>query len=224
MGKIKLLIKSIINFFLEIIFTSKCLGCNKNGEEICLDCIDNIKRTERQTEHDILAVYDYRDPLIKNIIWKLKYHHTGRFGKKLGELLYTSLLEEIQEIQIFSQGSPIFIIPVPISKDRKKKRGYNQSEIIAKNFCNFSESKIFEFRDDIVIKKTNTIPQAKLTNRNRRLQNIKGAFEIIKPKVIKNKTIIIIDDVTTTGGTILEIMKIFKKAGAKKVVGFAVAH
>lgn len=224
MENIKLTIKSLANFLLEIVFPSKCIGCGKREEELCLDCADNIKRAERQTEHDIFAVYDYRDPLIKNIIWKLKYYNNKRLGVKLGELLYTSMLEDIQDIQTFSQGTTIYVIPVPISKYRKKNRGYNQSEIIAKSFCNSSELEILEFRNDIVVKKINTIPQAKLTNRNRRLQNIKGAFEIVNNKVIKNKTIIVVDDVTTTGGTILEIMKILKKAGAKKVVGFAVAH
>ncbi len=74
------------------------------------------------------------------------------------------------------------------------------------------------------IKNKNTIPQARLTNRNKRLQNIKGAFSIINTNIIKGKTVIIIDDVTTTGGTMLEIIKILKKSGAKKVIGFAVAH
>ena len=125
---------------------------------------------------------------------------------------------------MFGEGSPVYIIPVPISKDRKENRGYNQSEIIAKSFCSAAPLNIFQLKNKIIFKKTNTIPQAKLNNRNRRLQNIKGAFEIKNSEQVRGKTIIIIDDVTTTGGTILEIMKLLKKSGAKKVLGFAVAH
>ncbi|MEK7106073.1 MAG: phosphoribosyltransferase family protein, partial [Patescibacteria group bacterium] len=64
----------------------------------------------------------------------------------------------------------------------------------------------------------------RITNRNERLKNVKGVFEIKNPEVVKGRTIIIIDDVTTTGGTIKEILKLLKNSGAKKAVGFTVAH
>ena len=134
------------------------------------------------------------------------------------------LLEEIISIKVFSLGEPIYVIPVPISHDREKNRGYNQSEIIAKSFCAKAPKNTFNMKNNIVFKKVHTIPQAKLNNRNKRLKNIKGAFEIKNKELIKDKIIIIIDDVTTTGGTITEIMNLLKKSGAKKVIGFAVAH
>ncbi len=224
METIILNIKKVINLFLEILFPSRCLGCRSYGSILCFNCINKLRPAERETENGIYGAYDYRDPLIKEAIWKLKYYHSPYLGSKLGELLYTSFLEEINEIAMFSTGSPIYIIPVPISKERKNNRGYNQSEIIAKSFCNNAPLNVFQFKNKIILKKANTIPQAKLTNRNKRLQNIKGAFEIKNKELVKGKTIIIIDDVTTTGGTILEIMKILKKAGAKKVLGFTVAH
>lgn len=224
MEKIIFTAKRSIDFFLEILFPSKCIGCHKSNEIFCDDCISKIEYAERPTEENIMALYDYRNETIKRAIWKLKYHNSPYLGEKLGELLYESFMEEINDIKMFSSGSPIYVIPVPISKDRKRNRGYNQTEIIAKSFCNKGKINLFEFKNKIVFKKNNTIPQAKLTNRKKRLQNIKGAFEIKNKENIKGKTIIIIDDVTTTGGTILEIMKILKKGGAKKVLGFAVAH
>ncbi len=216
--------KRWFNLFLEILFPSKCLGCNKKGEALCENCINNLRLAERPTEDKIFALYDYRDPLIKKAIWQLKYHHYPHLGQKLGESLYFAFLEEINEIRMFSQGSPICIIPVPISHDKRKVRGYNQSEIIARNFCNCGEKNLFEFKKDIIYKKINTIPQARIENRNRRLQNIKGAFLIKNEEQIKGRTIVVIDDVTTTGGTLMEIMKLLKHSGAKKVIGFAIAH
>ena len=218
------IMKSGLNLLLEILFPSKCLGCKKNGEILCENCIDGFHLAERPTEDKIVALYDYRDPLIKKTIWKLKYYHSPYLGKKLGELLYLSFLEEIQLLQMFSAGSPILIIPVPISNDKRKLRGYNQSEIIVKGFCNFANTNLFTIKKNIVYKKINTIPQARIENRARRLKNIKGTFEIKNKEQIIGKTIIIIDDVTTTGGTLGEIIKILKKSGAKKVIGFAVAH
>lgn len=216
--------KTIIDFFLETIFPSKCIGCGIYGQDLCIECINKLEENEKQTEANIFALYNYQDSVVKDIIWKLKYHHTKRLGKKMGELLYEGLLEEIELIKAFSLGSPIYLIPVPISKDRKNLRGYNQSEIIAKSFCNKSPKNTFEVKNNIIFKKINTIPQAKLTNRSKRLKNIKGAFEIKNSQLVKGKTIIVIDDVTTTGGTLMEVMGVLRKNGAKKVIGFAVAH
>ncbi|NVN96719.1 ComF family protein [Candidatus Nomurabacteria bacterium] len=217
-------IKSGFNFLLEILFPSKCIGCHKSGEILCQNCIDGIRLAERPTEDKILALYDYRDPIIKNAIWKLKYYRSPYLGRKLGELLFNSFLEEIELLRMFSLGSPILVIPVPISHDKRKLRGYNQSEIIAKSFCSFGYSNLFKFGKNIIYKKSNTIPQARIENRVRRLKNVKDAFLIRNKEIVKGRTVIIIDDVTTTGGTLTEIIKLLKKSGSKKVVAFAVAH
>jgi ComF family protein len=222
--KIIIYFKKAFIFFLELLFPSRCLGCHQTNDVLCNNCLSTIRLAERPTESDIMALYDYRDPIIKKAIWQLKYYHSPYLGQKLGLILYEGFLEEIINIQIFSQGSPILVIPVPISAERKKDRGYNQSEIIAKNFCLAANSNIFDLANNIIFKNKITVAQAKIKNRNERLKNIKGAFEIKNSALIKNRTIIIIDDVTTTGGTILEIIKILKKAGAKKIVGLAVAH
>ncbi len=217
-------IKSINNLILEILFPSSCLGCKVKGEILCSNCIIKINRTEKETAKNIIAVFQYHDLLIKKAIWDLKYHHRSSLGRRFGEILYEELLEDISDLKIYTAGSPIIVIPIPISKHKKHKRGYNQAQKIAKGFCEKGGKKIFLLKTNIVIKKIRTIPQARITNRSRRLKNIKGAFEIKNEEIVKGQTIIIIDDVTTTGGTINEVIKILKKAGAKKVLGFAIAH
>jgi competence protein ComFC len=218
------IIKSIYNHLLDTILPQTCLGCDKRGEIICNSCILKIRKTERETDGAIIACFDYRDPLIKKAIWDLKYHSRFAIGQKLGQVLYETFLEDIAEIRMYTEGEPICIIPVPLYNSRQKKRGYNQAKIISSSFCKLNKEGVLELTDDIVIKQINTEQQAKLTNRNRRLKNISGAFKVINPQKVKGRTFIIIDDVTTTGGTINEIIKILKKAGAKKVIGFAVAH
>jgi len=175
-------------------------------------------------ENNIYAIYDYRDPLIKKAIWNLKYYHKLNLGNKLGKLLYENLLEELSEMKTFTSGNPIYVVPVPISKSRMKNRGYNQAEIIAKGFFISGDKETLQFRKDIIYKKFDTKPQARIANRKDRLNNVRGVFDIRSKDDISGKSFIVIDDVTTTGGTINEIIKILKKNGAKKVVGFAVAH
>lgn len=221
--KIPICLSKINNFILNILFPTKCIGCGKINEIFCDNCIQKIHLTDKEIDRDISAVFDYKDNVIKKSIWELKYHHKKYLGEKIGQLLYSNLLEDIYNLKI-STDRAIYVIPVPISNKKKKQRGYNQSLSIAKGFCNYSESGIFELKDKIIYKKRETKPQAQILNRKNRLKNVQNVFDINDKDIIKGRTIIIIDDVTTTGATINEIIKILKKYGAKKVVGFAFAH
>ncbi len=217
-------IKSITKWVLNVLFPDKCLGCRIKGDILCLKCSYKIRRAERETKSGIFAAYDYRDPIIKKVIWNLKYYKRKDLGEKLGKMLYEALIEEVADIEIFTKGQPILVLPVPLSRTRRKLRGYNQAEIIADGFCSLEKGNKLQLAKKVIAKKIDTLPQARITNRVIRLKNIHNAFQIINTDIIKGRTIIIIDDVTTTGGTILEISKLLKKHGAKKVVGFAIAH
>lgn len=221
---IKGYVEYIKNLLLNTLFPIKCLGCGTKDEVFCDNCIAKARLAERETDRNIIALFDYRDPIIKKIIWELKYHHKRYLGEKLGEILYENLIEEISNIKSGFINRALIVIPVPISKKKTKTRGYNQAFHIARGFCKKENHEIFELRDDIIYKKIDTLPQARITNRKRRLENVRGVFDIKNNQDIKNRTIIVIDDVTTTGGTINEIAKILKKSGAKKVIGFTIAH
>ncbi len=220
-------IASASSWLLESIFPESCLGCQKRGEIICSKCEVGLRHAEKEPLEGIVAAFDYRDPIIKKAIWDLKYYHRRRTSMKLGQLMNEQLLEEISDIKAYAGARKIIIVPVPLSKERMKTRGYNQAEKIAESFCAFQKG-LFEMHSNLVFKNINTAPQARITNRVERLRNIKGAFIIKNEKTnlefIKGRTFIIIDDVTTTGGTIREIIKLLKKNGAKKVIGFALAH
>jgi ComF family protein len=216
--------KSTINLFLEVLFPSKCLGCQIKGEILCSKCLSKIPPAEREIDSQIFAIFDYRDPLIKKVIWSLKYYHYQQLGFKLGKVLYENLLEDVSDIREFSKGQKIIVIPVPVSRKKFRIRGYNQALAIASGFCQSGGKEIFDLKKNIIIKKIETLPQARIKNRNERLKNIRGVFCLKNENKIKNRIIFIIDDVTTTGGTINEIIRIVKKAEAKKVIGLAVAH
>src|ERR1035437_9546101 len=109
--KSHLYIKQIKDFILEILFPTKCLGCEIKSEILCDNCVAQISTAERETDKNILAVFDYRDPLIKKAIWELKYHHKHYLGQKLGQLLYESLIEDIGDIRVEVSGRSIFVIP-----------------------------------------------------------------------------------------------------------------
>jgi ComF family protein len=218
------LMRSAYRAILDLVLPERCLGCGTSGAALCDACISRVRSAERETDTSIFACFDYRDPLIQKAIWNLKYYNRKSLGSRLGILLYQTMLEEIADMESYRGADAICVVPVPLSRHRTKTRGYNQAAIIARHFCAAAPSGMFELKRDIIRKKADTIAQAKLSNRAARLRNIRGAFEVRDPASVRGRTYIIIDDVTTTGGTILEMMKVLKSAGARKVVGFAIAH
>ncbi len=110
------------------------------------------------------------------------------------------------------------IIAVPLSRKKQFKRGYNQSELIAKIIA--KKSKI-PYRKNILIKQKHNITQSNL-NRKQRFENVKNVFKVTND--LKNKKILLIDDIYTTGATVNECARVLKKAGASEVVVYTVAR
>jgi ComF family protein len=216
--------KLLTNFILDLIFPTHCLLCRARGPELCVECSNTLPYPEKEDRENIFASFQYHDPIIKKLLHSLKYYKKKSIGIILGQHMYSRLIEEISELHTFSLGSEIVLIPVPITNKRYKERGYNQAEIIALGLIESDNEKIFKLEKDIIFKTKDTLPQARINNRNKRLKNIVDCFAIKNAHKIKNKTIIVVDDITTTGGTINEVIKVLKKSGCKKVVGFAVAH
>ena len=111
------------------------------------------------------------------------------------------------------------IIPVPISKKRRKERGYNQSELIAKEMA---KNLGIEYNTDCLIKVKNIVEQSKL-NKEERQKNIQGVYELHKQNKLQNKKILLIDDIYTTGSTVNECCKILKQASPKQIEVFTLA-
>lgn len=215
----------MLNTILNLLFPEKCLGCKESGTLLCELCTQNMKTAERETARNILALFDYREGVIKRALHALKYYKKKGLAEILGSVLYENMLEEISALKTFSIGKPIIVIPVPLSNSRYKERGYNQADLIAKGFMRNAPKELFELKTNIIIKAKDTKAQARIKDRKERLRNISGAFAINRDmNEISGRTIIVIDDITTTGGTITEIIKLLKENGAKKVIGLAVAH
>lgn len=111
------------------------------------------------------------------------------------------------------------IIPVPIHSKRKRTRGYNQSELIAKAIARALNKEIII---DALVKRKNTKPQSTLGKLDRE-KNVQGVFEIRNAKKIEKKRVVIFDDIYTTGATTNACKKILEEAGAEKVGIFTIA-
>ncbi len=141
-------------------------------------------------------------------------------AEPLAELIYKRLREVRLRSEIERSRTSIIIIPIPLSRKRLRQRGYNQSELLGKFL---SDKLSIRIENNVLYKIKETISQVEIKDRNKRLKNLEGAFEVKNAEIIKNKNVILIDDITTTGATLNEARRILKTAGAKKVIGLTVA-
>jgi competence protein ComFC len=216
-----------MNFYrmiLDIIFPTYCLSCKKKGEFLCFSCISKFDEPRENKDSKATSLFDYRNPIVKHALWVLKYKNKRGIAENLGKALYEKLLEEYVEIKLVGKSNPPIIVPIPISKSRKRKRGYNQSELLVRAILASDHEKLFKNGIGILEKIKNTEPQARIKNRQERLKNVEGVFAAKKNISLLGQTIFLIDDVTTTGATLKDATRALKSAGAKKVYMFTVAH
>lgn len=154
----------------------------------------------------------------------LKYEGKKRLANLFGEILYEKIIEELSDLIVMENFSSPILIPIPLSKKRYRERGYNQTELICRELVHLSLDEVFTLKTNVLTKIKETEHQARIENRATRLKNIVGSFAVKNSELIKDRNIILIDDITTTGATLSEAKKVLKKSGAKKIIAFTVAH
>ncbi len=214
----------LLNTILDIFFPVKCMLCGKSGVDLCLSCLSDSPPAERESANWIFPIYDYRHPPIKKALWLFKYKGKKRLAGIFAEIIYGKILEELSDLSVMENFRNAILVPIPLSSKRHRERGYNQTELICRKLMEIDRNKNFKLEKDILIKPKETEHQARIENRQERMKNVVGSFVIKKGENLKNKNIILIDDITTTGATLTEAKKVLKQAGARKVIAFTVAH
>ena len=220
----------IKNFILDLLFPKFCLGCQREGSYLCEDCKATLEISETHQKYktkylsDLYHPSSYQKSLIKNLIRSFKYEP---FVKELAKPLSSLIIDHFQLIDHpppFFGGGPNFedyiLISVPLEKRKLKRRGFNQAEELGKELAKYFKIPLIS---DCLIKIKETQPQMDLSEEERR-ENIKGVFFIKNREKIRERKILLIDDVYTTGSTMTECAQILKGAGAKEVIGIVVAR
>jgi len=231
-----------MNLILDFLFPKKCVGCGKFETYFCQDCVSNILQTDlvcpkcerlaiggathpickrRYGLDGLWSLGIYQNPL-KSAIQTLKYKKV----QDLAAVLVDILVEYWARFQPFvfdqikkNRGEGWVVIPVPLHFWRENNRGFNQSSLIGQML---SKSLSLAYRD--ALKRTRyTKPQVKLKGKER-YQNIRGVFAIANSEQLKANSVLLIDDVWTTGSTLRECCYILKRAGAKKVWAITLAR
>ena len=209
---------------LNLIFPNVCGFCYKfNNNNLCKKCemilnkyeFNNIKdyTQDKQKYFDYLFCALKYENIIREKIIQYKFNEKSYLYKTFAKIIIKN-----KKIYSFFKLYDI-IIAVPMHKSKKNIRGYNQSELVAKEIAKQME---LVMEKDTLIKVKKTQVQSTLT-KSKRMENIKDAFGIKNSDKIKNKKIILVDDIYTTGSTVNECSKVLKKAGAKEICVVTIA-
>lgn len=197
---------------IEILFPSSCIVCHTEGNQICDKCLARFHKAIDTPYIFIHSTFSFKDPKIKHIIHSIKYYHR----KDLIIPLATALADEMKHSTKAYIG---IIIPIPMPRMRRYMRGYNQAEEIGKVI---SSELLLPIKTNLLIRKGNSKRQVEASTRGARLTNQKNTFLVVGD--VQDLDIILVDDVTTTGATILEARKVLLGNGARSVVAVTLAH
>jgi len=236
---------------LDLFFPIQCLGCGQEGQFICPDCFEQMPLNRKRhfkfsssASTDLIVVSDYNHALVKQAIHRYKYDFVKDLAEPLGQLMVRRLNVILNDSE--ESFKNILLIPVPLHKKRLRWRGFNQAELLAQKI---SQELRIPLINNLLIRARYRLPQVNIKTSLERQQNIKQAFELntditkYNPFAaslfrqntavrtvfdlisnLKNKTIILVDDVCTTGATLEECAQVLKPLQPKQIWGLVVAQ
>jgi len=234
MGRLK-------ELFLDILFPKFCLNCEREGSYLCSDCQSLIDIMDRQycpfcfppkvvfdgktcsycrqnkNLSGLFFAASYDNFIVKKLIHQFKYQP---YLKKLAEPLSCLIITYLNIINKTDFFNDFVLLAVPAHKRKLKQRGFNPAKEIAKEISGFLKIPIIE-NGLTKIKQTPAQVELKKEERGR---NILGVFSCPNPDLIKDKKILLVDDVFTTGATMEECARVLQAASAKEVWGMVVAR
>lgn len=188
-----------------------CKKCGAQMEdddsEYCPDCRLAVNSIKIERNYSFM-VYDH---IARDLIHNFKYRGYKDYGEGLVNIISEKMgLGFVRDVDL--------IIPVPLHKKRLSERGFNQAEALAYHISKKTSKPIIT---DVLVRNRDTAKQSAIDHRARR-SNISGAFSVVNYNKIRDKKIILIDDIYTSGSTISECAGVLLSEGAKSVISFTV--
>lgn len=217
----------------DILYPPRCVSCGKSGYRLCPTCLGkinkisppyciccgvNLSKGEYCSSCEVMlpkikairswALYD---EITRKALQQLKYHRNVALGETFSHFLCELIRETRWKIDV--------VAPIPLGRGRYRERGYNQAALLAKPVANKLN---INYRPKIVYRWRETQSQVNLTFSERK-NNVNGAFKADSDLAL-GKRILIIDDITTSGSTLISCAESLIDAGAKTVYGVTVAR
>lgn len=200
---------AFLNNLLDLIFppsTERRLAQTISLEELAL----RARPRAVPSLADSIALFDFTDPLIRSLIHEMKYRRNKRIADVFGALLADSV-ESDEDIR------DVLLVPVPLATKKRRARGYNQAEWIARGVVAHAPEGRYSLECRALERVRETESQTAQKSRAARLENVRHAFGVPDPTLVHGKDILLVDDVATTGATASDARRALKAAGARSV-------
>lgn len=191
-----------------------------------LEHLPSARDTDKLGE-DIIAIFSYEDRLVRELIWKLKYRRNEELIESLAVILYDTLKTEISERTLFDSvkwNRKVLLIPMPMHAEKRRERGWNQTEILAKALMRLDTERLLTYSPRILEKWRHTESQTQTKEKLKREENVKESMRVVDKKNLEGACMIILDDVTTTGATFRDARRALRESGAERILCVALAH
>ena len=211
----------MIGFFdiiLGYVFPPRCISCDEilpinYLDRLCGGCHDLFERCDNDGADTHFSLYIYNDA-VRHAIHRFKYGSRPGYGEYLGALM----AEHAREVLPCGLTVDV-VVPVPLHPDKARERGFNQAEILAAAMCRYL---CLQLEPAALRRIRRTDSQAALSAAERR-ENMEDAFEAHCAAAISGKTVLLIDDIHTTGSTINACVSALLGAGARRVFSYALS-
>ena len=210
--------KNLFKSLLDLIYKQKCYVCgsSKYSVKLCPDCYNELLYSDVKANRIIDGINVFScgiyEKNLQKLIRGIKYHKQKQLAYYIAKFMYEYFLK-LGIDKIFQ------VVPVPLHKNRIRKRKYNHMELIAEEFCKLSG---FTPNYELIKRVKDTKPQYKLS-REERMKNLAKAFEVDKTKYLP-LPILIIDDICTTGSTFEEMINSLKREGIDDITCLAASN
>lgn len=217
----------------RLLFPARCLGCGRRGHQLCADCRSSVPYLPaavcygccapsaggqlcRRCLASPSALASVRaacalEGVARRAVHAFKYRGATSLAPLLGDFLLQALARRPARAEV--------LVPVPLFADRLRQRGYNQAALLAQEL---STRLSLPLAEAALVRTRATTPQVELTARQRRT-NLRGAFACPSPDLVVGRSVLLVDDVTTTGATLRACADALAAAGAARVTGVVVA-
>ena len=238
---------NIFTKFIDLIYPPRCHICrtfldyaNNGSRHFCIECLNSFSLvappvcsicgipfgSKTQDDHlcerclrkspfyDLLrAPYLYKGTLME-VILQIKYSRKNYLADSLAPV-FACFAEEL-----FRNMEDLLLIPVPLHPQKLRERGFNQSLLLARGI----EKKLNAELDFLSLRRVKYTGTQTGLNIDERRKNVRGAFDLVKGVQFKDRNVLLVDDVATTGSTMNECARVLKKAGCSRVYGLVLAR
>lgn len=208
--------KRLLRSGLDVLFPVRCVGCGRSGAYICEACLAEAKRPppgpppESGPLANVLTPFAY-EGVVRTAVQHLKYRGLRSLVPEMARPMAWELAVTVPP--------PFTLVPVPLHPARRRERGFNQAELLARELARLLDAPL---STGALRRAVDTPSQVSMRGVDERLRNIHGAFAAAHP--LDGETVVLVDDVTTTGATLSEAAHALLSAGAARVYGLTFAH